>query len=231
MKRLSSYILALLAAVALFFSCEKKSGRIIPENKLAGIYVDMLVLDEWIKLEALSRVADTSVVYEPIFNRHGYTTEDYLASVDHYLNDPVKFAKIFKKVETIITDHVEEIGREEILKQKADSAKARFESLKFRRLEPYSRFFEELYSQDTINLVLDEYGSYTIGDATPDTLFSGPLLVLRDTVGAKPPVKDSVAVEKQDAEQPVVVERPSKTVEGGRKLQQLQPMQMQIEKR
>ena len=90
------HILALLVAV-LAVSC--RGPRVIPRSKMVDIYCDMLLADQQIRENnVLRNRADTMLVYEAVFNRYGYDTDDYLNSVNHYLADPERFARIMEDV-------------------------------------------------------------------------------------------------------------------------------------
>lgn len=90
------HILMLLVA-ALAVSC--RGPRVIPRDKMVDIYCDMLLADQQLRdNNALRRQADTMLVYEAVFNRYGYDTDDYLLSVNHYLADPERYAKILGDV-------------------------------------------------------------------------------------------------------------------------------------
>lgn len=74
-----------------------KGPRVIPAQTLSEIYADMFLADQWIGNNySARRVADTSLFYEPIFHKYGYTTADYDASVRHYIEKPDDYAKILK---------------------------------------------------------------------------------------------------------------------------------------
>ena len=93
MKRFLHIVLVLLVAVA----C--RGPRVIPKDTLTDIYVDMLMADQYVREENIQRKQlDTSLVYEAVFNKYGYDTDDYLNSVRFYLKDPERFAKIFEDV-------------------------------------------------------------------------------------------------------------------------------------
>jgi hypothetical protein len=90
------HILMLLVAL-LAVSCQ--GPRVIPRDKMVDIYCDMLLADQQIRdNNVLRNRADTMLVYEAVFNRYGYNTDDYLHSVSHYLGDPEHFAKIMGDV-------------------------------------------------------------------------------------------------------------------------------------
>lgn len=75
-----------------------KGGRVIPASKMADIYADMFLADQWISSHYNSRkTADTSLFYAPIFEKYGYTLKDYDASVKHYVTKPDDYAKILKE--------------------------------------------------------------------------------------------------------------------------------------
>ena len=93
MKRVLHIVLVLLAAVA----CQRT--RIIPRDTLADIYMDMFLADQVVREENIPHAQmDTTLVYEAVFRKYGYDTDDYLNSVRHYLKDPERFAKVFESV-------------------------------------------------------------------------------------------------------------------------------------
>ena len=95
--------------LACIVSCGRKA-RIIPEAKLSQIYAEMFVADEWLREHpAAHRTADTTLFYEPIFNKFGYTTEDYIATVDKYIYKPDEFVKVFEKTKEILDKKAQEL--------------------------------------------------------------------------------------------------------------------------
>lgn len=87
--------IVLLLAVAL--SC--RGPRLIPRETLEDMYVDMFILDQQIiQTPGLRNQADTMLVYEPVFNKYGYDTDDYLFTVRTNLKDPERFAKTLQNV-------------------------------------------------------------------------------------------------------------------------------------
>ena len=95
---------AFLAALLLMISCGG-DGRVIPKKKMSEIYADMFTADQWISQNyKASRVADTTMVYEAIFEKYGYDSEDYRKSVDHYIQDPDRFARILRQTVLVLED-------------------------------------------------------------------------------------------------------------------------------
>ncbi len=96
MKLRVRYILSAVAVLCLLCSCGGRV-RIIPRGVMSDIYAEMLLADQWLEDHGTERsMADTMLFYDPIFERYGYTFEDYDASVKKYLEDPEKYSKIFK---------------------------------------------------------------------------------------------------------------------------------------
>ncbi len=78
MKR-TLYILLLVAMFGLS-ACNKKN--IIPDNTLAEIFHDAFVVNAYIGEERID--IDSLQIYEPIFNRYGYTAKDVVYTVGNF---------------------------------------------------------------------------------------------------------------------------------------------------
>ena len=93
--RKALHILLLVLVVAV--SC--RGPRVIPRSKLADIYYDLFLREQQVRDDPeLHRQADTMLVYNPVFERYGYDTDDYLHSIRYYLKDPERFAKMMQSV-------------------------------------------------------------------------------------------------------------------------------------
>ena len=93
MKRFLHIVLVLVTVAA----CQ--GPRVIPKGTLTDIYMDMFLADQLVRERNLpSFKMDSLLVYEAVFNKYGYDTDDYLYSVRHYLKDPERFAKLFEEV-------------------------------------------------------------------------------------------------------------------------------------
>ena len=91
------HILLLLTLLATLAGCGRK-GRVIPGKKLMKLYTEMYLADQWLRDNPdLRRAADTTLFFDPIFRRHGYTFEDYDRSVHYYLDRPEKYGKLLNK--------------------------------------------------------------------------------------------------------------------------------------
>ena len=106
MKRLLHIVLVLLAVAA----CQR--SRIIPKDTLADIYTDMFLADQMVREQNIPRTQmDTMLLYEAVFEKYGYDTDDYLNSVRFYLKDPERFAKVFENVAKRLEGEVDALDK------------------------------------------------------------------------------------------------------------------------
>lgn len=113
-RRLKHISLLLAAAVIMTVSCKRNEAEVIPRAKLAKIYAEMLVTDQWITSNAgIRMIADTSLVYEPILNKYGYDSDDYRKSVNHYMNDPERFSRILRTTGELIDQRITVLKEEQ----------------------------------------------------------------------------------------------------------------------
>ena len=93
MKRLLHIVLVLAAAVA----C--RGPRVIPKDTLTDIFTEMFLADRKVQdLDIPRPQMDSLLLYEAIFEKYGYDTDDYMYSLRHYLRDPERFTKVFEGV-------------------------------------------------------------------------------------------------------------------------------------
>ena len=195
--RIAIIILAvvLLGIVPTFFM--HRNGRVIPRNKMARIYAEMLLTDQWINDNWVqNRSADTSFVYRPILRRYGYDEKDWRKSVSKYIKDPDRYSRILKKSAAMLE------AREKELRLRLDLINAA------ERLEQETAGYipERLYwlagMRNPDNFVEDGLVFYvdSVGGSEwrfdpyrgYDTLFAGPVwkISLRDSVSV-----DSLSVD------------------------------------
>lgn len=92
MRKWLHIVLVLLLAV----SC---GPRKISRGDMEQIMADILIQDQQIKQDRnLKKQADTSLVYEGIFQAYGYDTDDFLYSLEYYISDPARMEKIMGDV-------------------------------------------------------------------------------------------------------------------------------------
>ena len=106
MKRILHIVLVLVAVAA----CQ--GPRIIPKGTLTDIYEEMFLADQLVRERNIPLVRmDTLLVYEAVFNKYGYNTDDYLYSVQYYLKDPERFAKVFEEVADRLDGELKSLDR------------------------------------------------------------------------------------------------------------------------
>ena len=112
MKRFLHIVLVLLAAAA----C--RGPRVIPKDTLTDIYTEMFIADQKVREMNIPRAQmDTMLLYEAVFEKYGYDTDDYLYSVRHYLKDPERFAKVFENAAKRLQGEVDALDK--IIKHQA----------------------------------------------------------------------------------------------------------------
>lgn len=82
MNRLASLLRLFLGACLLLFGAACSHHRIIPDEKLALIFHDAFLANAY--LGGRNVVKDSLNVYEPIFARYGYTTEDVHYTIGNF---------------------------------------------------------------------------------------------------------------------------------------------------
>lgn len=189
MKRFFLQIMAVCLSLSALFSCGGDEPVVIPRAKMSEIYAEMLVTDQWIiSTPSVRQIADTSLVYEPILNKYGYTREDYNRSVGHYMDDPERFARIFRTTAEILDERIKEL---EIRKQEEDRAEMRrLQAEKFRPdIDPEELFpyvFKEPYVHyyDSLTFEPDSTAIYRLLPVeTADTVYDWvEMIVKSDTV-------------------------------------------------
>jgi hypothetical protein len=191
--RLIRHIVILAAVLLLTASCGGKKDEVIPRGKLAQIYAEMLVLDQWITEKPSNRrVADTSLVYEPIFEKYGYTSADYRRSVDEYMNDPERYSRILRTTGEILERKLTEL---EILRTEQERAEARkkfLESLKITVEVNYGEYFPYLDDEpyvhyyDSLSVEPDTMWVYRLKNTDRgDTIYRDLRMVILDTLNVR----------------------------------------------
>jgi hypothetical protein len=133
-KRFLHIVLVLVAAAA----CQ--NPRIIPKDTLTDIYEDMFLADQLVRERNLPQPQmDTLLVYEAVFNKYGYNTDDYLNSVRYYLKDPERFAKVFDEVNRRLEAKVKDLDRLIEFRQRLDERRAETYPLLDSILTPFSK--------------------------------------------------------------------------------------------
>ena len=178
----------------------------IPRAKLSRIYADMLMTDQWVmSAKGVRLIADTSLVYEPILEKYGYTTEDYVKTVDVYMNDPERFAKVLRTTVDILDErlvqlrkekHAQEVkaAKEREWKKMADLLKSDFdpaEYFPYLNGEPYVHYYDSVSFEPDSALWVYRLISIERADTIYDRI---RMIVKTDTLSVcdSMPTKDTV---------------------------------------
>ncbi|MBO6161189.1 MAG: DUF4296 domain-containing protein [Bacteroidales bacterium] len=171
-------LLAVLAA-ALLFSCGKSGEKVIPVSKMRLIYKDMLLADQWLESHpSLYQKADTSLFYEAIFSKYGYTLADYQNSVSHYLGDPRRFGKLIgdvgknlKKEQMALSAELE---RDRKWRQHMDSIAQVLSAYRPAHMHYLTEFLSDAYRADTMTFAVSEEGFRFPCAVVPAVRYRGP---------------------------------------------------------
>ena len=160
MGRTAGHILAAFALVLVLLSCGRKE-KLIPRSTMSLIYADMFLADQWLipRTDEFKR-ADTMRFYEPIFEKYGYTTEDYCYSVSHYLKDPRRFAKVIQKSSSMLVEEHKRL--EEVLRDR-DAVEGEIRSLMGHAARVkvlYDTSFFAYAGSHAVDMESDEWGVY-----------------------------------------------------------------------
>ena len=190
MRRIVMALMVSAALAAGTVSCSK-GPEIIPKRQMEKIYHDMFLADQWLAdVPGKRPVADTTWFYQPIFEKYGYTVEDYRASVDHYLSDPKRYAEMLGRVAKSLEDEAAGIRREidaqEKIRYRADSIALALKRFSVKDFPYYSDLFEVDSMTDTIDIRLNSKGVYFPVPVVEDTVFHGPALIIKDTSALAP---------------------------------------------
>lgn len=185
MKRKGLIVLSALLLLLSVGACARKA-RVIPDNKLADIYAEMFLADQWLSTNySYRRVADTTLFYEPIFEKYGYNLADFNESMRYYVKKPDKYAKILKTAGLKLDAQAKRLKKVEDYYNNRE---------KFSPYIPKSFNLETLMSQDTMMSVCvrDIVEAWQVDDslAVRDSLIVKDSVIVRDSVV----VKDSLAV-------------------------------------
>lgn len=209
--KIGRHILMLMACALFLISCSDRGGRVIPRAKLAEIYAEMFVTDQWVlSTPSVRRLADTSLVYEPILEKYGYTSEDYRKSVDRYMDDPERFSRILRSSVGILDKRLAVLNE---IKEELDHQKAleklleqlRYES-DFKAEEFFPYLFDEPYVHyyDSLSVepdsVLMVYRLKNI--ERTDTIFDGVRIIVCDSLNVADTLNviDTLQVEQKISE-------------------------------
>ncbi len=97
-RRVHILTLAFCAAALCLAGCSE-GGRVIPKKDMIDLYADMFLADQWLRENPAARsAADTTLFFDPIFSRHGYSFQDYEKSIEYYSGKTEELAEVMDSV-------------------------------------------------------------------------------------------------------------------------------------
>lgn len=184
MKRFPAYLVVLALAVGLSLASCGKKERVIPKEKMAEIYAEMYVLDQWLDdNRSLRREADTSLVYAPVLDKYGYTYDDYLNSVSVYMKDPTRYSRILRRTSEILGSRLTELKAEKKAQEDALKESRRLDSLRnliHLNVDSLMNSMVRTAPSDSLVTAFDSLGFVDFRFVqTSDTTYDGPAMVIR----------------------------------------------------
>jgi len=182
MKLKGLHIILAAALVVCLSACGKKD-KIIPRSTLEDVYVDLFLADQWmIENPGQSKIADTTMLYEPIFNKYGYTTQNYIASVNHYIRDPKRYARILRRTDAKLVAKLEKL---KILVEEEEALREQLEKLG--DFDPGLKlYYDTVYMRVTkeagLRFELDSSGRYMPVVPVVDTVLAADSLAVKDSI-------------------------------------------------
>ena len=195
MKSGIRYFLPLALAALLLSACHR-GPKMIPADKMAEVYADMFLADQWIFDHELRYQADTTAVYDPIFEKYGYDADDFRYSVDKYMNDADRLLHILKDSKYILQCRLKEVDSRRVVFEKQDSIR------KAQLLNAVPMSLLEVQGEELDSLVKDFFPIFPVDSIARarGERYYGPFR--RQDAGAEKPAlpveKDTVGNASQD---------------------------------
>lgn len=173
-NRITKAIVLIVVGVLGVVSCTPKG--IIPSKQMVDIYYDFYMADAYIESKRMSEIGDSVLIYQPLIEKHGYTMDDYITSVDYYLQNIDGMIKILKGTERRIKDRIDYLNIVHDENSKRERLK-RIDSLEFYASTkfPHNGYYRALYSlfykPDSIYFKSSPQIDSSIFDIKPSSLF------------------------------------------------------------
>lgn len=181
MKLRVGHIALVLLVISALAACSRGAKK-IPKSKMADIYAEILVTDQWINNNySYRKLADTSLVYAPILRKYGYTVEDYMYSVELYMNDSERFSRILRTTAERLDKRLVKLQAE---KDRLDRIKYNKETYVFdfhsENAFPYLKGMPDYF--DTLRVEIDTLtmAYELVQEILNDTIFRGPGFIVRE---------------------------------------------------
>lgn len=195
-------ILAVFAVTALV-SCSKDI-RVIPRDDMAMILHDMFLADAWLARQGdeIRNFSDSTNFYEPVFKAYGYTSSDFMAAVDYYLNDPERFERIVKITKDQLESELNDVSRS-IDEKRAMDERSRNLAHYSSRYVLYRDALAKLPFLDRVNIQQDSTGRYYPEAGDEEFTYSGPAIIMKGEIVSEDTPADTLGTEVKEYRQTV----------------------------
>lgn len=225
------FLISGILLLCVLSSC-RREARIIPRSKMTKIYVEMFVADQRIASSPdIRRTADTSWVYEPIFEKYGYNSDDYRASVAHYMKDPDRYARILRESGALIEAGLKEMRKEKKRLESLEQMRERVEMFNPERIYRMTSLGNPgVFIEDSLAFYVDSAGGDLYFDPREwmDTAFYGPVMRIADSVQVQ---TDSLSLADSLKLKPALTEEPGPDGTGKplpQNLRQIEPVRKDL---
>ncbi|MDD4919938.1 MAG: DUF4296 domain-containing protein [Bacteroidales bacterium] len=118
--------LTLLYLIILLPACKNGIKR-IPADDFQLVLRDMFMTDLILERDGtLNRLADSTLVYPPILEKSGYTSEQFLATMDYYSTRPSRFKSILVRLRKSLDQEREQFNEQLTYKEQQKALIERF---------------------------------------------------------------------------------------------------------
>jgi len=108
--------------------------------------------DQWItSTSGVRKIADTSLVYEPILEKYGYSTVDYCKTVEVYMDDPERFSRVLRTSAEILDKQLTELRAELKKQEMAEAKRKRLEKLRYRSDFKPEEYFPYMFDEPFVH--------------------------------------------------------------------------------
>lgn len=103
--RIICFLAAAVMALSITAACTAEKKRVISPNKMAVIVSELYMADQYVDFNAAYIASMDSVkLYDGVMARHGYTFEEYVSSVEYYLQKGDELQRIYSHAKRILND-------------------------------------------------------------------------------------------------------------------------------
>lgn len=103
--RIIYFLTATVIAISITAACTVEKKNVISPNKMAVIVSELYMADQYVDFNAAYIASMDSVkLYDGVMARHGYTFEDYVNSVEYYLQKGDELQRIYSHARRILNE-------------------------------------------------------------------------------------------------------------------------------